>query len=63
MKKHTVKLMDSDGDGIILFSWDNEHPGIVVELVDMFDNDVVGTFYKDDLVKTLRKVLEKLDNT
>ena len=63
MKKHTVKLMDSDGDGIILFTWNNRDRGIVVELADLFDNDVVGTFYKDDLVKTLKKVLKKLDNT
>lgn len=63
MKKHNFKLMDSDGDGIILFSWDDLRPGISIELVDMFGDAVIGTFYKRELAKKLRKVLEKLENT
>jgi hypothetical protein len=62
MKQKTLTLKDSDGDGIIYFEWDDKHDGIKIELVDwLFDHSTVGTFYKRDLVKTLKKLINKLE--
>jgi len=61
MNFHTVGLCDNDGDGIIVFDWDDKHPGISIELKDFFGNIAVGTFYKKDLAKKLKKLLKKLE--
>jgi len=61
MKVHTIGLCDSDADGVINFSWDDAHPGISVQLEDIFGNVVNGEFYKKDLAKKLKKLLKKLE--
>jgi len=62
MRQKTLILKDSDGDGIIHFKWDNKHDGITIELVDwLFEKSTVGTFYKRDLLKTLKKLIQKLE--
>jgi hypothetical protein len=61
MNGRTVGLCDNDGDGIIIFEWDENYPGINIELTDFFGNVAVGTFYKRDLVKKLKKLLKKLE--
>jgi len=61
MKIHTIGLCDSDADGVISFSWDGAHPGISVQLEDMFGKVVNADFYKEDLAKKLKKLLKKLE--
>jgi hypothetical protein len=61
MKKYNVGLCDSDADGVINFSWDDAHPGIAIQLEDLFGNVVIADFYKRELVKKLKKLLKKLE--
>jgi hypothetical protein len=61
MKIHTVGLCDDDADGVINFSWTKKQTGISVQLEDIFGNVVDASFYKKDLVKTLKQLLNKLE--
>lgn len=61
MKENNVWLCDRDADGVINFSWTGKHPGITIEVKDIFDNAVCAIFYKKDLAKTLKKLLKKLE--
>ena len=62
VKQKTLTLRDSDGDGVIKFEWDDKHDGITVFLYDdLFNREASGDFYKRDLIKKLKKLIEKLD--
>lgn len=53
---------DSDGDGVISFEWEKRQTGIDVKLIDTFNNTVVATFYKHELLDSLKELVRKLEN-
>ena len=62
MNKHSIILRDSDADGVLNFTWDDDHKGIDVELEDIFGKRVHGVFYKKDLIRALKRMIKKLDH-
>jgi|GEM_PF-3607517 len=63
MKQKVVSLYDEEFDGSIHFQYDKKHTGITIELSDIFDNAVCGTFYKKDLLKKLKVIVKDLENS
>mgnify|MGYP003341994892 CR=1 FL=1 len=62
MIQKSLGLVDTDADGVIIFYWDDDHKGVDIQLEDIFGHTVSATFYKKDLIKTLKRLTKKLEN-
>lgn len=56
----SLELQDKDGDGILMISFNNRHAGVELHIMDMFGNEVIGEFYKTDLIEYFETVIKSL---
>jgi hypothetical protein len=56
------RLDDSDGDGTIIIHFTSKQMGLNIHITDMYDNEVSAEFYKKDLIKYFKEVLNELEN-